>query len=40
MKVVRHVEPKIYYQAEAFHIAADVLHESELMKYRGAPFIV
>ncbi|QZO11368.1 hypothetical protein [Pseudoalteromonas piscicida] len=40
MKVVRQVEPKIYYQAEAFHIAADVLHESELMKYCSAPFIV
>ena len=40
MEVLRQVEPRIYYQAEAFHIAAITLYESDTMKYRGAPFIV
>lgn len=40
MKIVRPVEPSIYYQAEAFHIAAITLHEAAAMIHRGAPFIV
>ncbi|EGQ9189780.1 hypothetical protein V9K20_003564 [Vibrio cholerae] len=40
MKVIRRVEPSIYYQAEAFHIAALTLYQAEAMEYRGAPFIV
>ncbi|WP_025564532.1 hypothetical protein [Psychromonas sp. SP041] len=40
MKVVRKVEPRVYYQAEAFHIAAETLNESKSMEFRGAPFIV
>ncbi|WP_102385055.1 hypothetical protein BCU19_05640 [Vibrio cyclitrophicus] len=40
MKIIRRVEPSIYYQAEAFHIAALTLHQAEAMEYRGAPFIV
>ncbi|WP_217517494.1 hypothetical protein [Vibrio metschnikovii] len=40
MKLSRRVEPRIYHQAEAFHIAALTLHHSEAMKHRGSPFIV
>ncbi len=40
MKITRRVEPSIYYQAEAFHIAALTLHQAEAMENRGAPFIV
>lgn len=40
MKVFRKVEPNIYYQAEGFHIAANILSSLDAMKYRGSPFIV
>ncbi|MBB1278997.1 MULTISPECIES: hypothetical protein [unclassified Pseudoalteromonas] len=40
MKVLRKAEPNIYYKAESFHIAAQVLNQANEMQYRGSPFIV
>ena len=40
MKVLRKAEPNIYYKAEGFHIAAQVLNQANEMQYRGSPFIV
>lgn len=40
MKILRKTEPNIYYKAEGFHIAAQVLNQANEMQYRGSPFIV
>ena len=40
MEVKRTIEPNVFYKAEAFHIAAKLLHENDLLHGRGGPFIV
>lgn len=40
MKVLRKTEPNIYYKAEGFHIAAELLNRASEMQYRGSPFII
>ncbi|MGE8100525.1 hypothetical protein ACQKP6_21705 [Pseudomonas fluorescens] len=40
LEIHRPTEPSVYYKAEAFHIAAKILHGNAALNYRGAPFIV
>ncbi|WP_053982312.1 hypothetical protein [Marinagarivorans algicola] len=40
MRISRKSEPNIYYKAEGFHIAAQILNKANEMQHRGSPFIV
>ncbi|UCJ18769.1 hypothetical protein K5Q02_10545 [Pseudomonas sp. MM211] len=39
-EIRRTIEPSVYYKAEGFHFAANILFDREELKHRGAPFIV
>ncbi|MCP4745547.1 MAG: hypothetical protein GY874_05305 [Desulfobacteraceae bacterium] len=42
LKIEQKVNPEVFYRAQAFHIAAKILHENhkKKLKYYGDPFIV